>query len=43
MMTAAEVDYVFNLKECSVEGYEAAAFATAGLSIPGYPPAGRRR
>ena len=32
MMTAAEVDYVFNLKECSVEGYEAAAFATAGLS-----------
>ncbi len=32
MMTAAEVDYVFNLKECSYEGVESAAFATAGLS-----------
>lgn len=32
MMTAAEVGYVFNLKECEFEGAEAAAFATAGLS-----------
>ena len=32
MMTAAEVDYVFNLKECSYGGIEAVAFATAGLS-----------
>ncbi len=32
MMTAAEVDYVFNLKECSYEGVDSAAFATAGLS-----------
>lgn len=32
MMTAAEVDYVFNIKECSFDGIDAAAFATAGLS-----------
>lgn len=32
MMTAAEVDYVFNIKECIYDGVESAAFATAGLS-----------
>lgn len=32
MMTAAEVDYVFNVKECSFDGIDAVAFATAGLS-----------
>lgn len=32
MMTAAEVDYVFNVKTCSYHGTEASVFATGGLS-----------
>lgn len=32
MMTAAEVDYVFNVREVSYDGLEVAAIATAGLS-----------
>lgn len=32
MMTAAEVDYVFNVKSCAYRGTEASVFATAGLS-----------
>lgn len=32
MMTAAEVDYVFNVRSCTFNGAEASVFATAGLS-----------